>query len=353
MPRRNLITDVPGVRVGNAHDDRLASRVTALHSFDKSTIASGDVRGGGARSRETDLLDPTTTVEQVDADCVFRRLGVRPRFPVGRAGVVAGSWPRLSSRRSACRSCLARCCSIYSTARMKMATKKPGHGFRPIGSWLMPLRTAPPRIFKLGTSGAGYGATVVNLKGGLGSASATTPDGITVGAIVAVNAVGCVTVGDTKHFWAAPFEQNNEFGGHGSPAKPSADELSMRLKGASRVNTTLAIVVTDAILDARSGETARCHGTGRLCPRDLPRPYTARRRYGLRRCDRREGAGRSLHRPCTTRRSRGQRAGACDRARRIRSNRPAVQRRFASVSRQVSLSSLVTKTAPPDKARDR
>ena len=45
----------------------------------------------------------------------------------------------------------------------------------------------------------------------------TTRDGATVGAIVAVNAVGSVTVGDGPHFWAAPFEQNGEFGGRGLP----------------------------------------------------------------------------------------------------------------------------------------
>src|SRR5262249_52422346 len=102
--------------------------------------------------------------------------------------------------------------------------------------------------FALGTTGAGFGATVVNLKGGLGSASAMTPDGITVGAIVAANAVGAVTIGDSKYFWAAPFEQNDEFGGHGSPARLSADDLAIRLKGAARVSTTLAVVATDAIL---------------------------------------------------------------------------------------------------------
>src|ERR1043165_5672418 len=69
--------------------------------------------------------------------------------------------------------------------------------------------------FALGTAGAGYGAKTVNLKGGLGSASATTRDGAIVGAIAAVNALGSVTVGDSPHFWAAPFEQNGEFGGGG------------------------------------------------------------------------------------------------------------------------------------------
>src|SRR5262249_8129658 len=69
----------------------------------------------------------------------------------------------------------------------------------------------------LGSVGAGLGATTATLKGGLGSASAVTSGGIKVAAIVAVSAVGSVTVGDGPWFWAAPFEVNGEFGGRGLP----------------------------------------------------------------------------------------------------------------------------------------
>jgi L-aminopeptidase/D-esterase-like protein len=102
--------------------------------------------------------------------------------------------------------------------------------------------------FALGSAGAGFGATTANLKGGIGSASATTRDGATVGAIVAVNAVGSVTVGDGPHFWAAPFEQNGEFGGRGSPSPLPPEALALRLKGGARENTTIALVATDAAL---------------------------------------------------------------------------------------------------------
>src|SRR5215475_14317205 len=66
VPERNLITDVPGVRVGHAEDTRLGSGVTAI-VFDEPAVASMDVRGGGPGTRETDLLDPAMTVERVDA----------------------------------------------------------------------------------------------------------------------------------------------------------------------------------------------------------------------------------------------------------------------------------------------
>jgi L-aminopeptidase/D-esterase-like protein len=106
--------------------------------------------------------------------------------------------------------------------------------------------------FALGSVGAGLGATTANFKGGLGSASAATSDGVRVAALAVVNAVGSVTVGDGPWFWAAPFEIDSEFGGRGLPSSFTPDMLTMRLKGAAAAtsveNTTLAVVVTDAEL---------------------------------------------------------------------------------------------------------
>jgi L-aminopeptidase/D-esterase-like protein len=103
--------------------------------------------------------------------------------------------------------------------------------------------------FALGSAGAGLGATTATLKGGVGSASAVTAQGITVGALAVVNAVGTATVGDGPHFWAAPFEQNGEFGGRGAPAKVTEADLAIRAKGGPQENTTIAIIATDAKLD--------------------------------------------------------------------------------------------------------
>jgi L-aminopeptidase/D-esterase-like protein len=106
--------------------------------------------------------------------------------------------------------------------------------------------------FAIGSVGAGLGATTANLKGGLGSASAVTPDGVKVAALAVVNAVGSVTVGDGPWFWAAPFEVGDEFGGRGLPPSFTPDMLALRLKGGpvatAAENTTLALVVTDAML---------------------------------------------------------------------------------------------------------
>jgi D-aminopeptidase len=86
------------------------------------------------------------------------------------------------------------------------------------------------------------------LKGGIGSASATTPDGITVGALVVVNAVGSTIVGEGPNFWAAPFEQGKEFGGRGWSKAFSSSDLKIRAKGGPNENTTIALVATDAKL---------------------------------------------------------------------------------------------------------
>ena len=102
--------------------------------------------------------------------------------------------------------------------------------------------------FALGSAGAGLGATTVNLKGGIGSASAMTPDGIVVGAIAAVNAAGSVTIGSGPHFWAGAFEVGKEFGGLGWPSPLPKDALKALTKGGAAQSTTLAVVATDAIL---------------------------------------------------------------------------------------------------------
>ena len=102
--------------------------------------------------------------------------------------------------------------------------------------------------FALGSVRAGLGATTVNFKGGIGSASGVTETGFAVAALAAVNAAGSVVVDDGPWFWAAPYEQNGEFGGHGFPATVPPRALAARTKGAPRQNTTLAVVATDAAL---------------------------------------------------------------------------------------------------------
>jgi L-aminopeptidase/D-esterase-like protein len=102
--------------------------------------------------------------------------------------------------------------------------------------------------FALGSVGAGTGATTVNCKGGIGSASEQIPDGPIVGALAAVNAAGSVTIAGGPHFWAAPFERDGEFGGRGWPPSFPASAFDPLTKGTIRQNTTLVVVATDATL---------------------------------------------------------------------------------------------------------
>jgi len=103
--------------------------------------------------------------------------------------------------------------------------------------------------FALGTVGGGFGATTVNLKGGLGSASAVTPSGFLVGALVVVNAIASATMGDGPHFWAAPYEQDGEFGGLGLPQHIMPAMQRLVWKGLQQPGSTVALVATDACLD--------------------------------------------------------------------------------------------------------
>ena len=103
--------------------------------------------------------------------------------------------------------------------------------------------------FALGTAGAGTGATTAGLKGGLGSASTRLANGITIGALAAANAAGSMTVGSTRHFWAAPQEIGDEFGGLGfpHPFPPDAQDVMLKRVGPIQ-NTTIAVIATDAVL---------------------------------------------------------------------------------------------------------
>jgi L-aminopeptidase/D-esterase-like protein len=243
---KNLLTDIAGVRVGHADDAALASGATAV-IFDKPAVAAMDVRGGGPGTREGAMLDLANTVERIDAIA----LAGGSAFGLEAGGGVQ-AWLAERGRGFVIRDAVipivpgAICFDLLNGGNKKWGRFAP---YRDLGYAAAAAATAN---FALGSVGAGLGATTANFKGGLGSASAATPDGIKVAALAVVNAVGAVTVGDGPWFWAAPFEVDGEFGGRGLPPSFTPDMLAMRIKGgaaASAVeNTTLAVVVTDAVL---------------------------------------------------------------------------------------------------------
>jgi len=243
---RNLITDIAGIKVGNAADAALKSGTTVLVA-EKPFIASVDVMGGAPGARETELLAPDKLVEGVDAlvlsggsafgldaaSGVADGLRAQGRgFRVGNASVpiVPGA-------------------IIFDLLNGgdKNWDENP---YRQLGRDAL---AAAGEDFALGTVGAGTGALTANLKGGLGSASLVLANGIAVGALVAANPTGSVTMGDRANFWAAPFEFEDEFGGLGPCTGPLAfaeTALTKRDRASESpiANTTIAIVATDAIL---------------------------------------------------------------------------------------------------------
>uniref|UniRef100_Q07R41 Peptidase S58, DmpA n=1 Tax=Rhodopseudomonas palustris (strain BisA53) TaxID=316055 RepID=Q07R41_RHOP5 len=243
---KNLLTDILGVRVGNADDARIASGVTAI-VFDRPAVASIDVRGGGPGTRECALLDPVSTVENIDALVLSggSAFGLEAGGGVHACLAAQGRGFRVGDA----------VIPIVPGAIMfdliNGGDKNWGK-FPPYRELGFAAAEAASETFALGSVGAGLGATTATLKGGLGSASAETPGGVKVAALAVVNAVGSVTVGEGPWFWAAPYEIEKEFGGRGMPPTFTAEMLAMRIKGAAAAsaaeNTTLVVVVTDAAL---------------------------------------------------------------------------------------------------------
>jgi D-aminopeptidase len=239
---KNLITDVPGIRVGHAADAKLGSGATAV-IFDEPSVAAVDVRGGGPGTRETDLLAPATSIDRIDAVA----LSGGSAFGL-EAGSGVAAWLAEQGRGF-----------VVGSARVPLVPgailfdllgpgEKNWGRFPPYRELGYAAAAAAATNFTLGSVGAGTGATTQNLKGGLGSASARTPSGHIVGALAAVNAAGRVTVGDGPHFWAAPFEVGSEFGGRGLPSSLPPEALAPRMKGQLIASTTLCVVATDAAL---------------------------------------------------------------------------------------------------------
>jgi len=238
---RNLITDVPGVAVGHADDARLASGATAI-VFAAPAVAAVDVRGGAPGTRETDLLDPGMLVEHIDAIALS---GGSAFGLEAAAGVQA--WLREQGRGFAVGDARVPIVPGAILFDLTHGGDKDWGRYPPYREFGHAAAAAAAQDFRLGSVGAGLGATTVAFKGGIGSASATC-DGHVVGALAAVNAAGSVVIGDGPWFWAAPFEQGKEFGGRGFPSPLPPGALDPRTKGTARANTTLVVVATDARL---------------------------------------------------------------------------------------------------------
>lgn len=245
---KNLITDVPGLRVGNAHDARVMTGASVI-LCDTRMVASVDMRGGAPGTRETDALTPETLVDAVDAivlsggsvygldaaSSAAKWLGARGRgYKLGASHLVAPIVP-----------------AAILFDLMNGGDK--GWGEHPPYDALgRAACEAASENFALGNAGAGYGAQAGQMKGGLGSASTVTDDGFIVGALAAVNPFGSVLVPGTRTFWAWPYEQMGELGGQVPPPKPLShldfpDDIKARVPRPGE-NTTIGVVAVNARL---------------------------------------------------------------------------------------------------------
>src|SRR4051812_26991383 len=264
------ITDVGGIRVGQHH--RLDTDVTLGNGWASGTtvvltppgtVGAVDGRGGAPGTRETDLLDPINSVRHVDAvvlsggsafglaaaDGVMGWLEEQDRGVAMEGGVVpivpaaAGGWGGLEERAGGG----GRGGGGVPIVPAAVVFDLPVGGWkcRPTAEFGYAAAERAGTEVAIGTVGAGTGARVGVLKGGVGTASVTLDSGVTVGALVVVNAAGDVVDPATGLPWLA--DQIAEFG----LVAPPADQIAAyadRHTELSPLNTTLAVVATDATL---------------------------------------------------------------------------------------------------------
>ncbi|MFF0288430.1 P1 family peptidase [Streptomyces sp. NPDC005262] len=249
---RDALTDVAGLRVGHARvsGDGALSGTTVVLAPEGGAVAAVDVRGGGPGTRETDALDPRNLVQRIDAVVLTggsaygldAASGVMAWLEEQGRGVRVGPDPSqvVPVVPAACIFDLGRggdwrARPDASTGRAAVEAAAGTESGAPVAE---------------GGVGVGTGAVAGRLKGGVGTASALLPSGITVGVLVVVNAAGSVVDPVTGVLYG-------EYGAAEPPAYPSAEvhrTAGLRLAEAGDsearppLNTTLAVVATDADL---------------------------------------------------------------------------------------------------------
>ncbi|MBM7280225.1 P1 family peptidase [Gordonia rubripertincta] len=256
------ITDVAGITVGHRHrvdaDAEVAGTAgapdghgwatgtTVVRISGPGAIAAVDVRGGGPGTRETDLLDPSNTVQTAHAIVLS-----------------GGSAYGLATADGAMRALEAEGVGLPMDTRGHVVPIVPAAVIfdLPVGAWdhrpdadfgAEAVRAAAVD-FAVGSVGAGAGARAGALKGGVGTASVrieTGPAaGITVGALMIANPVGAVIDPKTGLPWDLGEDELAELG----LRRPEAADIAHLAELAEKhtvLNTTIGVVATDAALDA-------------------------------------------------------------------------------------------------------
>jgi L-aminopeptidase/D-esterase-like protein len=242
---RNLITDVPGILVGQAEDPADPTGTTVVLA-ERPAVAAVDVRGGAPGTRETELLGCDALVDRIDAVV----LSGGSAFGLdAAAGVV--DWLAAEGRGFAVGSLRVPIVPAAILFDLAFPGRSLWSGEPPYRALGRRAAAAAAADFALGNAGAGRGARAGRLKGGIGSASSRLAGGAALGAIVAVNSWGSAVRPDCGRFWAAELALAGEL--DPQPATPDApldpEDFSQCGRDAVGGNTTIAVVATDATLD--------------------------------------------------------------------------------------------------------
>ncbi|WP_443056607.1 P1 family peptidase [Streptomyces sp. MUM 178J] len=251
---RDALTDVAGLRVGHARapGERALSGTTVVLAPEGGAVAAVDVRGGGPGTRETDALDPRNLVQRVEAVV----LTGGSAFGLDSAGGVM-AWLEERGRGVRVGSDPAQVVPVVPAA----CVFDLGRG----GDWLArpdadtgraavraAAETAEGAAVEEGSVGAGTGALVGPLKGGVGTASTRLDSGVTVAALVVANAAGSVVDPGTGALYGRLEDYVAGRVAAPSPKTRAAAERTLaevrEKMGPPPLNTTLAVVATDAEL---------------------------------------------------------------------------------------------------------
>lgn len=258
----DAVTDVVGVRVGHAGrvGDGWLTGTTVVLAPEGGAVAAVEVRGGGPGTKETDALDPRNVVQRVDAIVLTggsaygldAASGVMAWLEERGRGVPVGPDPAhvVPVVPAAC---------VFDLGRGGDFRARPGAALGRAAVEAAAASVLGARVAE-GCVGAGTGAAVGAMKGGVGGASVVLGSGITVAALVVANAVGSVTDPETGVLYGELFGGRVEY-----PEARVHEAARRRLaESAARnapppLNTTLAVVVTDA--DLTKAQAQKLAGT--------------------------------------------------------------------------------------------
>ena len=245
----NLITDVPGLKVGHATDEAARTGVTVV-LLPGGWTAAADVRGGGPGERDVSVLGLENLVGRAHALVLSGGsvYGLAAADGVTVALAQAGEGLRLNPADPVVPITPAAILYDLGNGGDKAWGLEPP--YRRLG--IEAVGAASPN-FALGAVGAGRGARAGVRPGGLGSASVVLGDGLTVGALAAVNPLGSVFMADGETPWAWPFEMDAEFGGRRPEGfavdpDPVPDLSRLRRRAEPGANTTLGVIAVSAAL---------------------------------------------------------------------------------------------------------